>query len=409
MLELPVKKKYMPLVPAILIFSVILLSGCRANNITSLASITDDNDRKYIWLDKDDIPEIKEISITNEAEGYRIVCTNDYENSGEHLLLIETGAKDIAFDLKLDKNNGQLFLKLKNPKSYNGDDNERVVTITLPPDIAIREFSNTTGSSSTDLRISGTDIRNIDIDTSSGSNYIELNDCTAGNININSNYGRTYAVMNQTSINGDILLTGKPDKSKVQYFDKVSGAVHAELLRSTINGSFRIDSATGKIEVYAENTVFSDTIETVSDSGMHFYDLWDCMIKTDTPVSAVSDSGKIYFKFAQHYANKGDFEVDLYSQSEEIYFRVWGALDLFRYDISTETKTGEKEFHSYEDFDTVEEGRHYQTKNFSEPLDLITVTAETGSGRIYTRVVDCYKKLRFCGDFKTMRPLDPPF
>ncbi|HAK46875.1 MAG TPA: hypothetical protein DCO79_13280 [Spirochaeta sp.] len=396
----------------VLLLPAALLLSCSGVPVTENIIISNDNEGRHsLSFCKCDFAEIEQLSIVVEAEDLKLIYRNSPEDRTDYLISIEwdDNENQTPFQSEVYKSNDNLSVILKTRRKPIPTVQESTVRIYISDTINIRQIESISDSSSADLRLSGLRIDSLNIETSVGSNYVELNNCSAERISINSDYGRSYLLMNRTEISSELTMTGNPESSEVPYYDKVAGAVHAEIIESVISGEINFYSVNGKIEVYSEDSVFFGPISSTSTRGMHFYDLWDCKIQTDSPISAVSDSGKIYFKMAQHETNGNDININLNSRSEEIYFRVWGPLDKYRYDITTLTWSGGKEFHSYENFTAIEEGVRYRSNNFSAPLELITVKAETESGRIYTRVVDCYKKLRFCGDYKTMRPLEPPF
>ena len=308
----------------------------------------------------------------------------------------------------LSEHNGSVELRLRAADSPPQD--LRVpVTIRIPPGMEVDRIESVSQSSSLDLRLAGAVIRTLEVTTGTGSNYIELSGCTVEAAHIESAYGRSYLVAEYTTISSDLSMKGNPVEEHIAYYDRTAGAVHLGLSNCSIGGMLCMESVAGKIELYADDTTLNGGVGVSSNRAMQYLDLWDCSLPSGAPVTASSDRGRIELRWAQHEENGEDMTFDISTGGEDIYFRVWGPFDINRYDITALTGAGLLEFHSLEDFNALEGGTRYRSKNYDEPLDLMTVHLRTDSREIYARVVDCYKPLRFCGDFKVMKPMDPPF
>lgn len=176
-----------------------------------------------------------------------------------------------------------------------------------------------------------------------------------------------------------------------------SGNIDVQLNNSDMYNKFRISTDSGIINLILDHINFYTDFFSISDSGFQYHDFWNIKFMSGAGFTAMSSTGMIKVRWANHFIKSQNVNIILYSK-DKVEFRFWSPIQIMRFDITliasgpgtTRFSRTESQF---EEIGT----NHYQSKNMNNTdLDLLNIKAMTSYGEAHVRHTDCFKPKRFC-------------
>lgn len=223
-------------------------------------------------------------------------------------------------------------------------------------------------------------------------------------LNINPDY-QVYH-FNSDSKKGNIKINTHNINISTIEIESSSGNIDVQLNNSNILDDFGISTDSGIINLVLDNLNFSTDFFSISDSGYQYFNFWNLKFSSGAELRAISSTGMIKLRWANHYLKSQNVNIVLYSKNN-VEFRFWSPIQIMRFDITLVCYgSGSTRFTGVPTLFTEISPDHYQSKNIGDSgVDMLTIKAISSYGEAYVRHIDCFKMKRFC-DYDDINPYE---
>ncbi|MFX0026213.1 MAG: hypothetical protein ACFE8M_07345 [Candidatus Hermodarchaeota archaeon] len=212
---------------------------------------------------------------------------------------------------------------------------------------------------------------------------------------INPNYD-LYG-FSSNSKKGNIKINMNDINISIFEIETSSGNIDVQLNNSDIYDKFRISTVSGTINLILDNINFYTDFFSISDSGFQYYDFWNINFRSGADFTALSSTGMIKVRWANHFIKSQIVNILLYSRNK-VEFRFWSPIQIVRFDITlVSSGLGTTRFTRIADQFEEISTNHYQSKNMNNSeIDLLNIKAMTYYAEAHVWHTDCFKIRRFC-------------